>query len=58
MAFMGLKKFLGFKKMIKALSERDFAQVSFEMLNSKWAEQDKDRSKSLAQGMLTGVYNI
>ena len=33
MAFMGLKKFLGFKKMIKAVSERDFAQVSFEMLS-------------------------
>jgi len=58
MAFMGWKKFLGFKKMIHAISKGDFKGAAFEMLNSKWAEQVKGRSASLAQGMLTGVYNI
>lgn len=58
MAFMGWKKFLGFKKMINAISKGDFKGAAFEMLNSKWAEQVKGRSASLAQGMLTGVYNI
>lgn len=58
MAFMGWKKFLTFNKMIDAISKGDYKQASFEMLNSKWAEQVKSRAAVLAQAMLTGVYII
>ena len=58
MAFMGWKKFLGFHKMIEALSKGDFKGAALEMLNSKWAEQVKGRADSLAHGMLTGVYDV
>ena len=58
MCFMGWKKFLEFEKMIDAISRGDFKRAAFEMLNSGWAEQVKGRAESLAQGMLTGVYDI
>lgn len=58
MAFMGFKKFLTFNKMLNAISKHDYKQAAYEMLNSKWAEQVKGRAETLAQAMLTGVYNI
>jgi len=58
MAFMGWKKFLTFKKMLRALLTHNYKQAAFEMLNSRWAEQVKGRAATLAQVMLTGVYNI
>lgn len=58
MCFMGWKKFLEFEKMITALSKNDFKQAAFEMLNSEWATQVKGRAAELAQGMLTGEYNV
>ncbi len=58
MAFMGWRKFVGFKKMIHAIEKGDYKQAAYEMLDSRWAEQVKGRAASLAQGMLTGVYNI
>lgn len=58
MAFMGWKKFLTFNKMINAIEQNDFNQAAYEMLNSKWAQQVKSRAASLAQGMLTGIYEI
>jgi lysozyme len=58
MCFMGFKKFLSFKKMIKAFEEKDFKKASFEMLNSKWAEQVNGRAITLAHAILTGVYLI
>lgn len=58
MCFMGWKKFLEFNKMIDAISQGDFKKAAFEMLNSEWAQQVNGRAASLAQGMLTGVYNI
>lgn len=58
MAFMGWKKFLTFDKMINAISIGDYNQAAFEMLNSEWAEQVKQRATDLAQGMLTGSYNV
>jgi lysozyme len=58
MAFMGWKKFITFNKMIKAIEQGDYKQAAFEMLNSKWAEQVKNRATVLAHGMLTGVYEI
>lgn len=58
MAFMGWKKFLEFESMFNALSIHDYQKASDEMLNSEWAKQVKNRSVTLAQGMLTGVYNV
>ena len=58
MAFMGWKKFLTFKKMLEAISKGDYQQAAFEMLNSKWAQQTKNRAAQLAQAMLTGTYSI
>lgn len=58
MAFMGLKKFLEFKKMIAALQNDDYASAAKEMLNSKWASDVGQRAKDLANGMLRGSYNI
>lgn len=58
MCFMGLKKFLTFNKMIKAIEQGDFEKASYEMLNSKWAHQVKGRADKLAEAMLTGCYEI
>jgi len=58
MCFMGWKKFLEFNKMFLAIEQGDYQQAAFEMLNSEWAKEVKGRAASLAQGMLTGVYNI
>jgi lysozyme len=58
MCFMGFKHFLSFKKMIDALSKGDYKTASYEMLDSKWAKQDENKAGELAQGMLTGIYNI
>lgn len=57
MAFMGWKKFLGFTELLDALERHDYARAAEEMLDSEWASQVKDRAVSLAQGMLSGVYN-
>lgn len=58
MAFMGLKKFLGFKRMITALELHNYDDAANEMLDSDWADQVKSRATQLAQGMASGVYNI
>lgn len=58
MCFMGLKKFLTFEKMIEALKESDFMTAAHEMINSKWAEQVKDRAFVLAVAMRKGVYDV
>lgn len=58
MCFMGWKRFLEFENLIEALSESDYKQAAFEMLNSEWAQQTNTRAATLAQGMLTGVYDI
>lgn len=51
---LGITRFLGFKKMIKALKERDYDEVSKQMLNSKWANQVGNRAIELAHIMRTG----
>lgn len=58
MCFMGLKRFLEFKNMIDALEKENYQQAAYEMLNSEWAHEVKNRAAQLAQGMLTGVYNV
>lgn len=58
MAFMGLQRFLNFKRMINAIEENDFKTAALEMLNSDWAKEVKNRALDLAQGMSTGIYQI
>ena len=57
MAFnLGLAGLLKFKNMIKALEKKDYTKASEEMLNSKWANQVKNRAKELAHAMKYGEY--
>jgi lysozyme len=58
MCFMGYQKFLEFKEMLAAIAEGDFRKAAFEMLNSLWATQVKNRATTLAHAMLTGIYEI
>lgn len=51
---LGIIGFLGFKKMIKALSIQDFVGASREMLDSRWAEQVGQRANRLSMMMKTG----
>lgn len=58
MAFMGMKKFLTFRKMIAALEKSDFIVAANEMLNSTWSQQVGKRSFTLAEAMRKGVYDV
>jgi lysozyme len=58
MVFMGIKRFLTFKKMIKALEDRDYKTAAMEMLDSLWAKQVGTRATVLAHAMMTGVYEV
>jgi lysozyme len=58
MAFMGIKKFMGFKRMIAALERADYIDAANEMMDSKWADQVKSRAMQLAVAMSSGVYNV
>ncbi len=54
---LGINRLKGFKKMIKAIEEKDYSLASKEMLSSLWAKQVGARSKDLAHLMKTGVSN-
>ena len=57
MAFnMGVPRLCGFKKMWIALERRDFDLAATEMLDSRWAEQVKQRAIDLAYSMRHGTY--
>lgn len=45
---MGLTRLLGFKKMLKALEDRDYKEASKQMLDSKWKKQVGNRATELA----------
>lgn len=53
---LGLTKFLGFKKFIKALRWADFELAADEMLTSAWAVQVGKRAGELAKIMRTNSY--
>jgi len=55
---LGLPRFLGFKKMIKHLSNRDYSQAAAELLNSRYAIQVGDRANELAYMLERGEYLI
>jgi len=62
MCFMGFKKFLNFKKLIKSLENEDNKTAAQEILNSNWAaivgKEKGQRAYTIAQVILTGVYDI
>ena len=52
MAFnLGFYRLSKFKRMIKAINEKDFQTAAIEMLDSKWAIQVGDRSNELSEIM-------
>lgn len=56
MGFMGVNRLLGFKKMIQALINKDYAGAAEQMLDSKWATQVGARANRLAKVMIEGRY--
>lgn len=55
MAFMGIKRLLGFTKMIIALGFGHYDEAASEALNSKWAQQVGKRAEDVANILRTGV---
>jgi lysozyme len=51
---LGISRFLGFKKLIKALSVGNYELASYEMLDSRWARQVGSRATELAKIMKEG----
>ena len=52
---MGLSRFRGFKRQIKALERKDHTRASEEMRSSKWYNQNTSRVESLAVWMDSGI---
>lgn len=48
MCFMGIKRLLGFKKMIAALERKDYTKAALEALDSKWSGQVGKRAQDIA----------
>ena len=53
---LGLPRFLGFKKMIRHLSNKEYSQAAAELLNSRYAIQVGDRANELAYMLERGEY--
>ena len=51
---MGIGRLLGFKKMIVALTVKDYTKAAIEALDSKWAGQVGQRAKDVALMMKQG----
>lgn len=51
---MGIRRLLGFKRMIMALTEKDYTKAAIEALDSKWARQVGQRAKDVALMMRQG----
>lgn len=45
---LGLTRLLGFKKMIAALTDKNYTKAAIEALDSKWANQVGQRAKDIA----------
>ena len=48
---MGLDRFKGFKKLIKAINKEDYKEAAFQMKDSKWNKDVKKRAKRLIKRM-------
>lgn len=51
---LGIDRLLGFRKMIMALTAKDYTNAAREALDSKWATQVGDRAKQVALMMRQG----
>jgi len=51
---LGMTRFRMFKKLIRAIEDRDWERAAKEMLNSRWAKQVGRRASELAQMMRSG----
>jgi lysozyme len=51
---LGIQGLLNFKNMMMALESKDYERAAHEMLDSKWAEQVKERATDLAEIVRTG----
>lgn len=51
---LGINRFKGFKRMIRAVKEKNYEKAAEEMLDSKWAGQVKGRATELAEIMRKG----
>jgi len=51
---MGLRRVMGFKKMLAALQADNWGEAATQMLDSKWAHQVGPRAKDLAEKMRRG----
>lgn len=54
MAFMGVGRLIGFRKMLAAIANEQWTVAAAEMLDSKWARQVGNRAIRLAKKMETG----
>lgn len=52
---LGIARLLGFKKMIMALTAKDYTKAALEALDSKWANQVGDRARDIAIMMRQGI---
>lgn len=51
---LGLPRLMTFRKMLKALEDRNYELAAKEMLDSKWAKQVGNRAIELSEMMRTG----
>lgn len=51
---LGIKRLLGFKRMIIALAEQNYTKAALEALDSNWARQVGERAKDVALMMRQG----
>jgi lysozyme len=55
MGFMGVRRLLGFKRMLAAMAEQDYETAANEAMNSKWAGQVGERAERISAQIRTGV---
>lgn len=53
---LGINKFLGFKKMLNSLGNKDYLEASKEMMDSKWATDVGYRAEELSIMMARDIY--
>jgi lysozyme len=53
---LGLRDFMGFRRMIAAIARRDYESAADEMTLSRWAKQVGNRDLVLCQMMRSGKY--
>jgi lysozyme len=53
---LGLTRLMGFRKMIKAMEDKNYEEAADQMLDSVWAEQVGKRAEELSRMMRLGKY--